>query len=370
MIYLDHASTTYVYPECINIIKDILENRWGNPSNNYYFGEQSKAIIADVREQIADLIHCSPDEIFFTSGSSEGNAWAMKQGSKIVTSSYEHHSILNYEWAIEADNDYIARCLRMDYMTQQYYKDTYKNWVYSHILVSNETGEIFDVKRLFDQAHQFGMFCHSDMTQAFGNIELNMKNFGVDMATFSGHKFHAPKGIGFVYIRKDKQNGVKPLVYGTQQNNLRGGTENVAYIAALGLAAKRAINEMEEKNKKSEEYTELVIDILKSKHVPFIVNKGEYNVPSIFNFCLKNIESETLQSLLSDNDIYIGVGSACSDGSMEVNKTLREMQVPEEYIHGPIRYSYSLANNKENIELATLQLIKYYNELQGVDDND
>lgn len=366
MIYLDHASTTYIYPECIGVINDIMINQWGNPSNTYEFGIKSKELIDGARVLLSELIHCSPDEIFFTSGSSEGNAWAMKQGSKILTSSYEHHSILNHEWAIESDNDYIARCLRMDYMMQQFYKNDYKNWVYSHILVSNETGEIFDVKRLFDQAHQFGMFCHSDMTQAFGNIELNMKDFSVDMATFSGHKFHAPKGVGFVYIKKSKQSRVKPLVYGTQQGNLRGGTENISYIVAMAIAAQKAMSEMEKKNEISEEMSNLTIDILESSGVPYIVNKGEYNVFPILNFCLKDIESETLQALLSDEHIYVGVGSACSDGSMEVSKTLREMKVPEEYIHGPIRYSFSVETTKEEVEEATKALIRFYKELQGV----
>ena len=142
MIYLDNASTTYIYPEVIEKIYDILKNNWGNPSNIYSFGFKSKEIIDGARITIAKCIGAKPENIFFTSGSSEGNAWALKQGTKCLCSPYEHHNITENANSIIADEDYLERTLNQDWTTKSYLKQEYKNWVYSHMLVSNETGEI------------------------------------------------------------------------------------------------------------------------------------------------------------------------------------------------------------------------------------
>jgi cysteine desulfurase len=365
MIYLDNASTTYVYPEVITAINDILTSYWGNPSNLYDFGQESKLVIDKAKEIIANCLYCEPSEIFFTSGSSEGNAWGIAQGIKCLCSPYEHHSITENKKTIVVDEDYLQRTKDVGFITQSYYKETWKNYVYAHMLASNETGEIFDVKPLFDMAHEYRMFTLCDMTQCFGNMKIKVKEYGADMCVFSGHKFHAPKGIGMVYINKDKHDTITPLISGTQQNGLRAGTENIAFIHGLAIAAKKACEEAPAKALLSGQLQECILNRLDASGTPYIINKGKNNLYSTLSIALKNIESEVLQMMLNDKGIYIGVGSGCNNGLFEDNATLKEMKVAPEYIRGPIRFSFSLKNTIEDVTIATDELIKAYNNLIG-----
>lgn len=363
MIYLDNASTTYVYPQVISAVNDILTNYWGNPSNLYDFGQESKNLIDNAKITIANCLNCDPSEIFFTSGSSEGNAWGLAQGDKCLCSPYEHHNITENKKTIIVDEDYLERSKKVSWAMQSYYKDTYKHYVYAHMLASNETGEIFNVKPLFNTAHEYGMFTLCDMTQCFGNMKINVKEYDADMCVFSGHKFHAPKGIGMVYINKDVQNRIEPLISGTQQCGLRGGTENIAYIHGLGIAAKIAYEEAPEKALLSSKLQECIINKLNNSSVPYVINKGKNNLYSILSIALKGIESEVLQMMLNDKGIYIGVGSGCNNGLFEDNPTLKEMGVDPEYIRGPVRFSFSMTNTVEDVEIATDELIKAYKSL-------
>lgn len=376
MIYLDNASTTYIYPEVIEKIYDILKNNWGNPSNIYSFGFKSKEIIDGARITIAKCIGAKPENIFFTSGSSEGNAWALKQGTKCLCSPYEHHNITENANSIIADEDYLERTLNQDWTTKSYLKQEYKNWVYSHMLVSNETGEIFDVNPLFKQAKQLEMFTHCDMTQALSNVPIYMDKFpDVDMATFSGHKVHAPKGVGFVYI-SDKvlekhydenkpEFRLEPLIYGgIQERNLRAGTENIAYIAGLAIAVDRATSEGMLKNITCIHLRQFAKEKLDNSNLDYYIVEGKHNIASTFTFCLKNIESEVIQNMLSEKNIFIGTGSACGDGTMSVSETLKYMEVPIEYIHGEIRLSFDLTTTEEDIDTAINAIEECYEQLQ------
>lgn len=363
MIYLDNASTTYVYPEVINAINETLTNYWGNPSNLYDFGQESKKLIDNAREIIANCLNCEPCEIFFTSGASEGNAWGLHQRAKCLCSPYEHHSIKENKKTIMVDEDYLERTKKVAFSMQGYYKREYKNYVYAHMLASNETGEIFDVKPLFNLAHEYEMFTLCDMTQCFGNMKINVKEYDADMCVFSGHKFHAPKGIGMVYINKDVQEKIIPLISGTQQGGLRAGTENIAYIHGIAIAAKLAYEEASAKALLSGQLQEHIINKLNSSGIPYIINKGKNNLYSTLNIALKNVESEVLQMMLNDKGIYIGVGSGCNNGLFEDNATLKEMGVDPEYIRGPIRFSFSMRNTVEEVEIATEELIQAYNSL-------
>ena len=365
MIYLDNASTTFVYPEVIEAINDVLTNYWGNPSNLYDFGQKSKKLVEDARKTIAECLNCSPEEIFFTSGSSEGNAWALAQGVKCLCSPYEHHNITENKKTIVVDEDYLFRCDGVSLVQKDYYQRTYKDYVYAHMLASNETGEVFDVKPLFEQAHKYNMLTLCDMTQCFGNMKINVKEYGADICVFSGHKFHAPKGIGMVYIDKAVQNRIVPLISGTQQGGLRAGTENVPYIHGLAIAAKKAMEEASAKAANGAKLQDRIINKLNESGIPFVINKGKNNLYSTLSIALKGIESEVLQMMLNEKGIYIGVGSGCNNGLFEDNPTLKEMGVPKEYIRGPIRFSFSLENTEEEVDIATDELIKAYKSLVG-----
>jgi len=364
MIYLDNASTTWVYPECIAAIDITLMNTWGNPSNKYSLGDEPKQILKEAKEKLAKCINCDPDEIFFTSGASEGNAWASRQGNVVVCSPYEHHNYTDHPNAFSVTEDYLTMCAMNNIGdAQAVYHEMFPHYIYSHMLVSNITGEIFNVNKQFNIAHKYDMFCVCDCTQAFSNIEIDIREIDCDMATFSGHKFHAPKGVGFVYIRKDIQDRIKPLISGTQQNGLRGGTENTAYIKALGIAAEKAIEEMREKNEKSKKFSMITAQMLEESEIDFLPISGNNSIDGTYSFCLKNIESEIIQEMLNAKDIFIGTGSGCADGSMERDATLVYMNIPDEYIGGLIRLSFSISNTEDEVREAIGELIKCYKDL-------
>ena len=372
MIYLDHASTTYVYPECIEIVNDILTNHMGNPSNTYRLGREAKMLLLQAKGRIANIINCTPDNILLTSGSSEGNAFVSNQTNKLFTSPFEHHNFdpkLNYKVVIAQDHYFD----QLKQETQQPRKEELKHFfeglygdnLYTHMYVSNETGEIFPIDKLFEAARAFNMTTACDMTQAAGNVPIDFNECGnfIDYAVFSGHKFHAPKGIGFCYISDKVLSTTRPLIYGTQQNYLRGGTENVAYSVAMSVALEKATKEMQQKNEHTKKLRKIVVDLLQNSGIEYIINEGEENIPSILHFCLKGVESEILQNMLDSYDIFIGVGSGCNDGSMEVSNTLLALKIPEEYIHGPIRLSFSLQNTEEEVIIATQKLIEAYKQI-------
>lgn len=364
-IYLDNASTTYVYPDIITKINEVLTNNWGNPSNIYKLGFNSKEIIEGARDSIAKSINAKPENIFFTSGASEGNAWALKQGTKCLCSCYEHHNITHNENSIMVDEDYLERTLNLDWTTKSYLRESYKTWVYSHMLVSNETGEIFNVNPLFYQAKQLQMFTHCDMTQAIGNVSVDMSEYPyVDMATFSGHKIHAPKGVGFVYINSTAIPNIKPLLYGgIQESGIRAGTENIPYIAGLALAVKYAASGYSAKRIHGQFLREIAVKKLSESGMDYIIVEGKNNIPSTLTFCLKGVEGEVIQTILSDENVYIGTGSACGDGTMEISETLKVMNVPEEYIHGEIRLSFDTFNDSTDIIDAIERISAIYKEL-------
>lgn len=372
MIYMDHASTTYVLPEVIDTIKRTMENVWGNPSNMYAFGEKSHKELDRVRKSLATCIGANPSEIFFTSGASEGNAWIMKQARRVLISPYEHHNMISNPQCTIVDEHFINSCIEAYSQEEnKVWKKELSKFIWSHMYVNNETGEIFDIKRLADKAHNLGIKFHSDMTQALGNIPVNVKALGVDYATFTGHKVHAPKGVGFVYINSDSIKYVEPLIYGgKQESGIRAGTENIPYIVGLGQAVRAACNNRVFKRDICAKLKTRMIEELKKYDLDFIVASPENSVPNVLNVCFKNISSENLMMDLSDRGIYCGTGSGCDSGNGDPSYVLKEMKVPEEYIFGPIRFSFDVSNTiDEVVEVAKniAELVKGYNALVGTE---
>lgn len=357
MIYFDNASTTEVKEVYIKVIEDILRKFYGNPSNLYRIGERSKNIIETARGRIANVLNCLPEEIFFTSGSSEGNAWALRQRKRILCSAYEHHNIINNIDSIVVGEDYLEKSVEVKRNKTGFIGlGNFRNFLYSHMLVNNETGEIFDVKKQFEFAHELEMITHCDMTQALGNVEFDFKNLGVDIATFSGHKFHCPKGIGFNYFNKDTftdeegRSLIHPLIYGGgQEFGVRAGTENVPYIFVLSLAVEDAIKNYAKKLNHCYNLKKLYYNLLKDSGVEYIHVSPANSIESTASICIKNIESEIIMEMLSEKEIYIGTGSACNNGLMEVDSVLSAMDISKEYIHGLIRISFSLENTQEEV---------------------
>lgn len=368
MIYLDNASTTYVYEDFIDIIKEDLKNYWGNASNLYSFGQNSRKIIEDAREMIAQSLGVDTEEIFFTSGASEGNSWIAKQADILLISPYEHHNLLNNPQAIIVGDDYLETYKNFASQFPELANFKEKKWIYAHMMVNNESGEIFSVKNMANLAHKMGILFASDFTQALGNVNLNLKKLNVDYGVFSGHKIHTPKGIGFNYFNKDTINlkEIKPLIYGGgQESHIRAGTENIPYIHVLGLAVKRAVDLQEIKNKKSLELKKEAINCLANSTLKnnFIIVSPVNSINSTLCICLKDIESELISALLSDEKIFIGTGSACNTGTFSPSEVLLAMGIPQNFIKGEIRLSFDLKNTIEEIKIVINRIEYYYKEL-------
>ena len=364
-IYLDHASTTYVYPEVIDEINRVMKDYWGNPSNLYDFGQKSKEIINQARESIANCIGAKPEEIFFTSGASEGNAWICKQGTSILCSPYEHHNLIHNPKAVLIDENYLDMALAN--YNYELHAGNYENFICSWMYVNNETGEIFPIERICRKAHSLGMKFHSDMTQALGHISINVKELGVDFATFSTHKCHMCKGQGFVYINSDTVKQVEPLIYGGgQEGGIRAGTENIPYIAGARLAVINSCNSMGFQNTICREMKQYLIKTLTEKLGDdiMIVTPGN-SIDTTLCVCFKDISGEALMMTMADEyNVYLGVGSACNSGDLEPSSVLKAMGIPDEYIQGQIRFSFDKRNTMTEIKTVANLLINTYKEMK------
>lgn len=372
-IYLDNAATNKVDDEIVDIIIEDLKENWGNASTPYDFGQHSRLIIEESRKKIAKCIGALPEEIYFTSGASESNAWAIHQKGKTLVSPYEHHDITDNPNTVVVDDDWFIQAINMeDDIFSPIAEEAFEsNFLVSHMLVQNETGEIFNLNKYADYAHRLRMPFHSDMTQGLGNIKINMHdNYNcVDIATFGGHKVGAPVGIGFSYFNKEvfPPSKIKPLIYGSQEQGVRGGTESVAFIHALALAVNKHCAMIDSKQLHCKK---LKLAFMEEMRKDF--NQDNYMIVSPANsihstlcLCFKNIEGEVLQSMLNDNGVAVATSAACLSGSMEPSQALKFMRVPSDYIRGEIRLSFNLLNTKEELIEVAKQLKNCYDLLNG-----
>lgn len=335
MIYFDNAATTPLSKTVKNNIKENLD-LFGNPSSIYSIGYKSKEIIENSRKMIAECLNCKPSEIYFTSGGSESNSWALQD--KFYCHDYEHHSILN---------------------NPNRQRERNHNYIYAQMLVNNETGTVFtgDIKMATMMKNNR---VHCDATQAIGNIDVNVKKLGVDTLSFSGHKIHAPKGIGVLYIRE----GIKrpPIIYGgKQERGIRGGTENILGISALGVAVREAYDVLSYKRSHCSLLKEHLIERLNELGIDYIINgeTGIYStIPSIISLSIKGVESEAVLMQLDLDDIYVSAGSACTAGDLEPSATLKYFNVPDDYIGGTIRLSFDISNTCDEIDIFCEKLAK------------
>lgn len=366
MIYLDNAATTNVYKEVSEQIYNDLNFLYGNPSTLYKIGKEAKIVLEESRDKIAQILNCSSEEIFFTSGASEGNALALNQSKFCLCSPFEHHNILENPNSIIINKYYLEKLIEVRNKNEiESLKDTGLSWMY----VNNETGEIFDLEKINNYKKQLGLkYFHSDMTQGAGKIFINLHKMNyIDIATFSGHKFHAPKGIGFIYFNKDTfpPEKIKSIITGGgQEKNIRNGTENVPYIHGMALALEISNNHIEEEKKHCEKLKKIFIEELrKNGFYNFILVSPKNSLPSIINICFKNIEGELLVSCLNDEGIYISSGSACNTGDLSPSTVLEAMGINEQFIRGEIRISTSLQNTEEEMRKCAIELKKYYNQI-------
>ena len=372
MIYLDHAATNKIDDDIINIIMEDLKENWGNASTLYDFGQKSRLIIEESRKKIAKCIGALPEEIYFTSGASESNTWAINQRKKTLISPYEHHDIADNPNTIIVDDDWFAQAINMekDIFSSIAEKTFENNFLVSHMLIQNETGEIFNLHKYTDYARKLNMPFHSDMTQGLGNIEINMHgNYNdVEMATFGSHKVGGPKMLGISYFNKETfpPSKIKPLIYGSQEQGVRGGTENLAFIHGSALAIDKACSHIKTKKEHCRQLKQLLIEKLYEKldSEDFLIVSPANSINSTLCVCFKNIEGESFQMFLSDVGIIVGTGSACSSGSLDPSYVLNYMKIPFEYIRGEIRFSFDLSNTKEEILFVADKIKEIYNSFK------
>ncbi len=360
-IYLDNNATTRVADEVFEEIKPFFTELYGNPSSMHTFGGQIGKYIKKARKQVATLLNCDPSEILFTSCGTEsdnnailGTLSAMPARRKIITSRVEHQAVLatcrslpaqGYH-VVEIDVDKNGR-LDMTQLEREIDDDTA---LVSIMYANNETGTIFPIEEIAKLAKSRGVLFHTDAVQAVGKIPIDLEKLGVDMLSISGHKLHAPKGIGVLYIRKGTH--VKPLILGGHQEyGRRAGTENITGIVAIGKACELAQQWIDHENTVVKKLRDRLEKGLLSSCKDAIVNGDVKNrLPNTTNISFEFIEGEAILLMLDQFGICASSGSACTSGSLEPSHVLRAMGVPFTAAHGSIRFSLSRYNTQEEID--------------------
>ena len=355
IIYADNAATTKLDYEVFETMKPFLLDDYSNAFQPYSFSRGSKKALKKAREDIAECINASPDEIYFTSGGTESDNWAIKglvnpNDKRIfLTSEIEHHAILNTCKAIEKF-DYPVKYLpvtRTGVVTPEVLESniTTNTKLVSIMLVNNEIGTIEPIAELSKIAHEHGAIFHTDAVQAVGHMPIDVKALGIDMLSASGHKFNAPKGIGFLYVRK----GLPLSAYengGSQEFGMRAGTENIASIVAMAKALKLNCEMIPQVHIKLKKMENDFITALKEANVDFIRNGDENHIPGNINISIKNISGEMLLHRLDLKGICISTGSACDSVNMQVSHVIKSIGVPTEYANGTIRISFGKDNDE------------------------
>ena len=343
-IYADNAATTKLDEDAFEAMKPFLLDYYGNASQPYSFSMRARRALKEARIDIASCIDALPEEIFFTSGGSESNNWAIKNFGlqsdlrTIFTSQVEHHSVLN-ACKSKINEGTAAIFLVASCETK----------LVSIMLANNEIGTIQPVRELAEIAHEHGCYFHTDAVQAVGHIPVNVQKLGVDMLSASAHKFNGPKGIGFLYIRKGTS--IYPLINGGQQENgMRAGTENIAFIVAMAAALKKNCSEMKINTEKLLTLEKVFLDGIHLSGIDFIRNGSEKHIPGNVSVSFKGQSGEMLLHRLDLMGICVSTGSACDSRETQISHVLRAIGLDESYAKGTIRVSFGKDNTIEEAE--------------------
>ncbi len=376
IIYMDNAATTRMNPRAFNAMLPYYEVYYGNPSSVYQLGIESAVVLREAREVFAKALNCNPEEIYFTSGGSESDNWVLegmasnyKNAGKdndgfnrrdnmynanyrsryskghIITSSIEHHAIINKCKALEKEGFVVTYIepdkqgiISADKIRQNIRRDTI---LISVMTANNEVGTIQNITEIGHTAKMYGVPFHTDAVQAFGHIPIDVKKSKIDFLSISGHKFGGPKGVGVLYISENMK--IPPMIYGgRQENGMRAGTENVAAIKAMSVAAAEAVNGMRDRGIKLTKMRDYMIDLLKDE-VPGVKLNGhhEYRLPNNINISIKNVNAESMVVMLDSFGVCISTGSACSSKSKKPSHVLIAMGIPEKECYESVRLTIS-----------------------------
>lgn len=367
MIYADNAATTKLDMDAFEAMRPFLLEEYGNASQPYSFSRAVKKALRDARITIASCINASPEEIFFTSGGTESDNWAIKgtlcygDSRAIVTSQIEHHAVLN-ACAFAEQIGFPVVYLPVDREGIVGTDDlrqiiSTKTKLVSVMLANNEIGTIEPVSLLADIAHKHGALFHTDAVQAVGHIPVDVKSLGVDMLSASAHKFNGPKGVGFLYIKKGT--AIKPLADGgSQEFGMRAGTENVASIVAMALALSKNckyINEIEAKLHRMEEF---FFTALEKNGIDFLRNGAPNRIPGNINISIRGANGEMLLHRMDLKEVCISTGSACDSTNTQISHVIQAINIPNEYARGTIRISFGKYNQESDAQEVASTLIE------------
>lgn len=361
-IYVDHSATTPVRQEVLEAMLPYFTDTFGNPSSIYSAGREAKRAIEEARDTVARLLHCQNSEIYFTGGGTEADNWALigaafanqKKGNHIITSAIEHHAVLHTCQYLEkhgfrvtyvgVDADGIVK---LDELEAAICDETI---LISVMMANNEIGTIQPIREIGEIARAHKILFHTDAVQAVGQLEIDLSRLPVDMLSLSAHKFHGPKGIGLLYVKK----GAKVDIYlhgGGQESGKRAGTENTPGIVGLARALSLAVAEREEHCKRMAALRDRFIEQVEAR-IPYIRLNGsrDRRLPTNANFSFRFIEGESLLLMLDLKGIAASSGSACTSGSLDPSHVLLAIGLTHEVAHGSLRVTFGEDNTMEDVE--------------------
>ena len=365
-VYLDNAATTSISSEVLEAMMPYLTRIYGNPSSVHSFGRESRKAVDKARSQVAKSIGASEREIYFTSCGTEADNWAIRgtayayaeKGRHIITDAIEHPAVLNCCRQLEKEGfqvTYLAVDRKGRISPEAVRNAVREDTVLVSVMAgNNEVGTLQPIREIAAVAHEKGILFHTDAVQAVGSIEIDVADMGIDMLSLSGHKLHAPKGIGALYLRKGIN--IQRLMYGgSQERGQRPGTENLASIVGLGAAVEKAVCSLEERTGKIRNLRQrLEAEIL--CRVPGSYRNGPDDeaerLPGILNISFDGVSGESLLLCLDMRGVAVSSGSACTAGSLEPSHVLMAMGMEEKKAQASIRYSLSDQNTLKDVEMA------------------
>lgn len=363
-VYLDNAATTCVSDTAFEAMKPFLRGSFGNPSALYAEAREARAAVERAREEIASLIGAAPHEVYFTSCGTESDNWAIKgsmralakvkgRKGRFVTSAFEHPAVLNSARALASEGFDVAYANVTDdgIVDEASFAQALGNGadLASIMLANNEVGTIQPIARLGEIAHGAGARFHCDAVQAFAHIPVNVDDLGVDYLSVSGHKFHAPKGVGFLYVREGTP--LEPFMDGGHQEGaMRGGTENVAGIVAMAAAAREACENMASDAARIAALRDEMEQCILAEIANTCVNGTAPRVPGTLNVSFAGIDSASLVELLDERGVCAAGGSACSSHEGEPSHVLVAMGLPSERTQSSLRFSLSNETTQDDID--------------------
>ena len=380
VIYMDNNATTRVAPEVLEAMMPYLRDYYGNPSSMHTFGGQVGRAVARAREQVAALLGADPGEIVFTSCGTESDSTAIlsalqtyPEKNHLVTTRVEHPAVKNLCDNLELFTGRKYHTTRLHVHSDgtldvQRFRDslTDETVIVSAMWANNETGVIFPVEEMARIARERGILFHTDAVQAVGKIPINLRDSAIDFLSLSGHKLHAPKGVGVLYVRKGTP-FVPFMNGGHQERGRRGGTENVASIIGLGRACELAAAKMEEENTRVRALRDkLEHGLLTSVPKALLNGHQELRLPNTANISFEYVEGEAILLHMNQLNICASSGSACTSGSLEPSHVLRAMGVPFTAAHGSIRFSLSVYNTEEEIDFVLAHMPPIIEKLRAL----